>query len=427
MVDKTKNSAGRPGPTNDPGGLRVLLVDDDPFILKLGSKLMIRAGVVEVRTAEGGEEALDLVRARSDAFDIVLTDINMPGIDGIAVLSGLADLGFQGGVGLLSGEDKRVLDSVHELGAARNLNVLGVLEKPLQVESVTKLFGRFQAGAAGTPNQDASRGAGAGAGGSEIDADELARALLDGEIEPYFQPIVAAHGGEVCGAEALARWHHPHHGLVMPGLFVPLAEQNGLAGELTRRILSRAIQECASWLRQGFKLSIAINVPLDAIGQIDLGTLTLELIEAAGIEPAQVILEITESQVMTDLVTPLEVLNRLRIRGVRLAIDDFGTGYSSMQQLKRVPFTELKVDRAFVFNAAEDDSARAMLESSARLGKSLNLDLVAEGVESQADWNTASAAGVDLIQGYYVARPMPAGDFAPWLKQWDPGRIESAG
>ena len=404
--------------TKDMADLRVLLVDDEPFILKLGSTLLAKAGIGDVRTAEGGEQALVLVREQPDAFDIVLTDINMPGTDGIAVLSGLADLGFTGGVGLLSGEDRRVLESVHELGAARALNVLGVLQKPLQVEAVVKLLNGFEPRLA----HPGTGGHSSASDGDEIDSGELALALRNGEIEPYLQPIVHARDGALYGAEALARWIHPRRGTVMPGRFITLAEDSGQAGELTRVILTRAIEECGRWLHHGFKYSIAVNVPLDAIGQIDLGSLTLKLIAEAGIEPSQVVLEITESQMMKDLVTPLEVLNRLRIRGVKLAIDDFGTGYSSMQQLKRVPFTELKVDRSFVYNAAEDDSARAMLESSVRLGKSLNLELVAEGVESQSDWDTASAVGVDLIQGYFVSRAMPAHEFLPWSENWSSSR-----
>lgn len=177
--------------TKDMADLRVLLVDDEPFILKLGSTLLAKAGIGEVRTAEGGEQALALVREQPDAFDVVLTDINMPGTDGIAVLSGLADIGFRGGVGLLSGEDRRVLESVHELGAARALNVLGVLQKPLQVEAVIKLLNGFEPRSAGPEVQAGAGGQSSTEDDGEIDGDELALALRNGEIEPYFQPIVS--------------------------------------------------------------------------------------------------------------------------------------------------------------------------------------------------------------------------------------------
>jgi EAL domain-containing protein (putative c-di-GMP-specific phosphodiesterase class I) len=131
-----------------------------------------------------------------------------------------------------------------------------------------------------------------------------------------------------------------------------------------------------------------------------------------------VVLEVTESRLMADIVKPLEVLTRLRLKGLELSIDDFGTGASSLEQLKRIPFNELKIDRAFVNGASRDDTARSILESSVALAKKLDLSTVAEGVEDQADWDLVASLGVDLVQGYFVCRPLPGPDLMDWLSEW---------
>lgn len=167
---------------------------------------------------------------------------------------------------------------------------------------------------------------------------------------------------------------------------------------------------------QGLDLKIAVNVSADSLVRLDLPELILDTADRCGVEPTRIVLEVTETKLMRDLKGPLEILTRLRMRGVSLSIDDFGTGHSSMEQLKRIPFTELKVDRAFVHGAAKDMSARAILESSVSLGRSLSMTIVAEGVEDQTDWDLIASIGVDVVQGYFVARPMPADEFEAWLR-----------
>jgi EAL domain-containing protein (putative c-di-GMP-specific phosphodiesterase class I) len=176
--------------------------------------------------------------------------------------------------------------------------------------------------------------------------------------------------------------------------------------------------QCAAWRAAGYDFTIAVNVSMYDLDRYDFPEFIVGTAASHGVDPASIMLEVTESQIMSNVVKPLEVLSRLRLKGVGLSIDDYGTGASSMQQLKRVPFTELKIDREFVTGACEDGAARAMLTSSIGLGKDLGLRVVAEGVETEAEWRLVTRRGVDLVQGYYVARPMSAAQFDAWSDDW---------
>jgi EAL domain-containing protein (putative c-di-GMP-specific phosphodiesterase class I) len=167
----------------------------------------------------------------------------------------------------------------------------------------------------------------------------------------------------------------------------------------------------------GHDFRIAINVSMQVLDRYDFPEFVVATARSARVDPASVVLEITESQLMEDIVKPLEVLSRLRLRGIGLAMDDYGTGASTMQQLTRIPFTELKIDREFVAGAPDDPTARAMLASSIRLAKDLGLATVAEGVETENEWQLVAAGGVDVVQGYFIARPMAATEMDGWFRR----------
>ena len=200
--------------------------------------------------------------------------------------------------------------------------------------------------------------------------------------------------------------------------YTVIAEASGLINELTEQVFQKAMVQAGAWRAKGYDFSIAVNVSMHDLDRYDFPEFVIDSATSRGVDPASVVLEITESQIMSDVIKPLEILSRLRLKGIGLSIDDYGTGASSMQQLKRVPFTELKIDREFVTGACEDSAARAMLTSSIGLGKDLGLRVVAEGVETEAEWKLVARRGVDLVQGYYVARPMQSAQFEAWCDNW---------
>jgi EAL domain-containing protein (putative c-di-GMP-specific phosphodiesterase class I) len=255
------------------------------------------------------------------------------------------------------------------------------------------------------------------AAGPAISVGDLLTGLESNQFVAYFQPKVDANSLEVIGVEVLARWNHPQHGILSPGLFVPLAENGGLIEILTMAIFKSAIDAGSQLHRLGYQLKIAVNYSAQSFGSLELPEFIVATSQAAGLDPRYLIIEVTESGLVHDPTVALDVLSRLRLKGVSLSIDDFGTGYSSMEQLRRIPFSELKIDQGFVRGAGQDATARSILESSIAMAKKLNLTTVAEGVETQEDLEVVRSLGCDLVQGYLIAKPMALADLIVWLQR----------
>jgi len=210
------------------------------------------------------------------------------------------------------------------------------------------------------------------------------------------------------------RWRHPSCGLIMPNYFIPLVEQAGLMDLLTLNVLEKSLQQTSEWLQQGLHINVAINMPPVSFQNLDLPEAICEVIKAYGLEAEQVTLEVTETTLMQELIKSLDILTRIRMKGISLSIDDFGTGYSSMVQLYRIPFSELKIDLSFVKKATTEPEALAIVKMITMLGHELGMTIVAEGVEDEATWNLLLALGCDVAQGYYIAKPMEGERILAW-------------
>jgi EAL domain-containing protein (putative c-di-GMP-specific phosphodiesterase class I) len=246
-------------------------------------------------------------------------------------------------------------------------------------------------------------------------AGELRQALEEGQLVLYYQPTIDCSTNQVKGVEALVRWLHPRRGLIPPDQFIPLAEQSGMINALTRFVLQAAIRQCRLWLDAGLQLTMSVNLSMRNLHEPHLPEALAEILAVEGVAADQLILEITESTIMADPNRALAVLQRLRALGVHMAIDDFGTGYSSMAYLKGLAVDALKIDKSFVQNLASDASDRAIVRSAVELGHNLGLQVVAEGVEDTDSYDQLVRLGCDLVQGYYMGRPMPIDDFERWL------------
>jgi EAL domain-containing protein (putative c-di-GMP-specific phosphodiesterase class I)/ActR/RegA family two-component response regulator len=386
--------------------LTVLIVDDNRFIVRLIRSYLGRLGIASLLEAHDGASALDQVDAA--AIDVALCDLNMPGMDGIEFLRHLTAREAPPAVILLSGQDKSVLNTAVQLGRVHGLRVLGSITKPFTLAQLKALLEQV----------DVNAGRHVGKGFEPLTPEAIRAGLKGDAIELAFQPKVSIRSREMTGVETLLRWRDTDGSLKSPGAVVPVAEESGLINELTEAVFRKAMTQCGAWRKEGHAFKIAVNVSMHDLDRYDFPEFVVDTAESEGVEPSSVILEVTESQIMANVVKPLEILARLRMKGVGLSIDDYGTGASSMQQLRRIPFTELKIDREFVAGAPEDAAARAMLMSSIALGKDLGLSVVAEGVETQAEWRLVASRGVDVVQGYFVARPMAAGDIEGWFGRW---------
>ncbi len=246
-------------------------------------------------------------------------------------------------------------------------------------------------------------------------AGDLRAGIERGQLLLHYQPKVDARTGAVLGAEALVRWQHPEHGLIPPDEFIPLAEHTGLITPLTRFVLDTALQQCRTWLLNGEKLGVAVNVSAHRLLDLGFPGEVADLLARWEVPPPLLTLEITESAIMADPARALQVVQQLHALGVHLSIDDFGTGYSSMAYLKNLPVDELKIDRSFVSNMTTNERDAVIVRSTVELGRNLGLQVIAEGVEDSATWTELDGIGCDVIQGYYVSKPVASSGFDEWL------------
>ena len=384
---------------------RLVVLDDDPAMTALIA--FVAARHFEVEVASGPDHFVALACDPGTTF--ALLDLMMPQTDGIEVLRMLAAAACRAQLVLMSALDERVLDSARRSAAERGLPVHGILAKPFTPMQLLALLDRPLARADDAAAPVAEEVV-------AVTAADLEAALDAGAIEVAYQPKIAVANGSLVGFEALARWTHPLLGAVPPAVFVPLAERCGLIGRLTEAVLEQAL----GWFgAAGLPDGTALSINLSALSLDD--TRLADTLQARcavhGVDPAHVVLELTETGPLRDLATALDTLTRLRMKGFRLAIDDFGCGYSSMQQLARLPFTWLKIDRAFVRDMATRPDALRMVEATLSLGAGLGLTCVAEGVETPEALQILQRLGCDYAQGYHIARPMQGGTVASWLAQ----------
>ncbi|ROH93632.1 EAL domain-containing protein [Stagnimonas aquatica] len=381
----------------------VLVVDDDEFVLSVVSRMLAKQAA-RVLTASDGQAARRMLG--ETRFELVVCDLKMPGLDGIELLRDFAELQAGAALILMSSADAKTLRAAEQLAQARQLRILGSLQKPVTSTALEQLIAHMA--------EPARAPAAAAAVSGEVSLAELRAGLAADEIEVYMQPKLGLRSGRLAGAEALARWRRPDGRLLLPGAFVPLAERSGLADVLTQQVVRRALAAQQAWRAEGLDIPVSVNLPIDSLDHLDLPEQLSAELARHGTAPDRLILEITESGVLRDLARSLDVVTRLRLRGYRLSIDDFGTGYSSLEQLQRFPFSELKIDRAFVHGAAQDPRRRSIAESSIRLARDLQLKTCAEGVETEADYELMRELGCELVQGYYVARAMPPQELPRW-------------
>ncbi len=241
----------------------------------------------------------------------------------------------------------------------------------------------------------------------ELESD-LRRAVSERELGIAFQPLVDLASGRIYGVEALARWHHPTRGEIAPNVFIPIAEEIGVIVELDRLVWSMACREAASWRSSDGRPSIQLSLNLSArhLLAADLTDVLADILRAADIDPADITLEITETQLMLDLPSAIEQMWSLRDLGVQLAIDDFGTGYSSLAYLQQLPVETLKIDRGFVAGLDGEPKAAQLVRAMVNLAHGFGLRVVAEGVETTKEAAALRAMGADVGQGYLFARPV---------------------
>ena len=393
---------------------RILVVDDSATM----RDLLIRYMQVDdnlVAGADSGAQALDLMK--TERYDVIVTDIAMPEMDGFGLIRAISELDWDPSVILLTGHDPRTLQSAKELALAYSINLLGTLTKPVNKDMLLSML------------SDVADTRTKGRTGTEtvLSESEFMRGLMTDGLSPVFQPKIDLKTGELAGAEVFARWRAPTGGYLGAGAVIKVAQEKGHMDVLTYRMLELAMQQQGKWRRQGLDVALSINVAADNLRKSDFADVVTGLAEQFGVEPRMVRLEVTEADLDVDVRVPLEVLSRLALRGFGLSLDDFGTGFASLMRLQKIPFDEIVVDRMFISRAGEDDTARIILESAIELAHKLKLKCTCEGVEDEDQLRIVRNLGADTAQGYLLGKPMTAGEFLIWYEDFRDGVITIPG
>ncbi|MBK4733439.1 EAL domain-containing response regulator [Noviherbaspirillum pedocola] len=384
---------------------RLLIFDDEPAVGRMVEKIAQRAGML-ARYCSNADQFFEQLGHWQPSH--VFIDLVMPELDGVEVLSRLAQARATAGIIIASGLGGRVLQAAQRSAQARGLPVLGVLAKPFSTRALRALLAASPAAAAGGTEQ---------AQGPALLAEELERGLRNDEFFVVYQPKWLLAQQRVSGIEALVRWDHPTLGILSPDTFIPLAEGTGRIGALTDRIVEISLAWFAG-LASTAMPSLELNISGSSL-DAGLPERLADRCHAARVARERVVLEITETSQICDALGASEVLSRLRIKGFGLAIDDFGMGYSSMSQLAMFPFTELKIDKSFVADMHHSAAMRSVVHSSIGLAQQMGMSTVAEGVEREGTAAALAAMGCDAVQGYAIAPPMRADSASLWIRERD--------
>lgn len=379
-----------------------LIIDDDPLYMIVAEELLRTVGIETVLTAEDGRKGLAVLRAQPEV-DLILCDLNMPNLDGVGVVRALGEMGFDGGLVVISSEAADIIKTVRSIAELVGVEILGGLKKPLRESDLRAVLSAERRGR----RYDAA---------ASLTRAELLAAMADNTIVPVYQPQLDLTTMTVSGVELLLRRVRPDGTLEGPAAVLESAEQHGLMTKLTLALIERMVIDVLRWRPRGLVLPISINLSPASLSDLSLPEQLVKRFAACGIEQRDVTLEITENRLLDFRADTLEVLSRLRILGFSLSVDDFGTGATSIEQLRRFPFNELKIDRSFVQNAHNDDFAMETVKTSTRFAKMLGLTTVAEGVETAQDLKIARACEADVAQGYLIGKPMTADALASWYK-----------
>jgi EAL domain-containing protein (putative c-di-GMP-specific phosphodiesterase class I) len=363
----------------------LVVVDDEPGFCNLVRRVATSCGF-ESHATTNPAQFLKCLRQRQ--YAVVLLDLKMPGIDGVEVLRELAAIGTSAKILLASGLDQSVLDTALRLGHDRGLDMAGVVRKPVRVKELRMLLEQLK------PQN------------RPIDSGALEAAVEHGELVLHYQPRLDLRTRRIVGVEALVRWQHPDLGLLPPGDFVPLAERSSLINRLTDWVAATAIGQCGHWHRQELDLGIAVNLSASNITDYRLPDRFEHLCATSRVDPAIVTIELTETAAMHDFTRLMDVFARFRLKGFRLALDDFGIGYASLAQLRRLPFSELKIDKSFVGAMTESTDNAKIVDAAISMARSLRISAVAEGVETAQALEVLTTKGCHFAQGYHIAPPL---------------------
>lgn len=381
---------------------RMLVIDDEEAICELIVTVAESAGFDAVSASTPDE----IENAIHERFDLVVLDLSLGLVDGIEVMGALGSSHRGVPIILVSGADRSLLESAGRIAELHKLRVIGTFAKPFSLDVLRDAMGEWSPA---TPSVDPT--------GPKVQLGS--EMLLDARfLHLAYQPKIEMSGGEVCGAEALVRWNHPEHGSVSPSVLVAVIEGDGATRQLLDNVMSMAARDRERHPALGALADVSLNVSVLDLDDEELPRRAARILTRSAPATAWTF-EVTETAPITDVTPSLSILTRLRLAGFRLAVDDFGTGTSNIERLLVAPFTELKIDRTLVHRIS--DASREpdpLVRTSIEVGHSLNLAVIAEGVETADQWRTIRDLGCDMAQGYFMSPPVAPEHFDAARTQW---------
>ncbi len=386
----------------------ILLVEDEPLQLKLLARTLNGLGYTQLIGCSTATAALATLSSAERNIGLIMLDLNLPEVDGVEFLRMLAARRTDIPVVLVSGEDERLIETAARFGASQHITVLGSVPKPVWPAELKAVLERWEKPVVPVVPDV-----------KQYPAEEVARAILDGEFFTYYQPKVELQQGNVIGFEALVRWLHPRDGIVTPDRFIRVAEERGMIRDPTKLMLKTALAQARYWHASGMELSVAVNVSMFDLARAEFADEVIHEVERNKLPPKQLVLEVSERRFAQNPDAALATVSRLRLRRVTMSIDDFGTGTASLAQLRDLPFNEVKVDRSFVHGAGSNAILGAIVNSSLDLAQRIGLRTLAEGIEDAADWIWLRNQRCDHAQGHFIGSPMPVEKIPEWLAEWE--------
>lgn len=352
-------------------GKSILILDDEVGIVDFIADVAEELGSDKIFKVTESSQFLNVYNSQ---LDFIFLDLFMPDTDGVEILHFLGESKSKSSIVLMSGVDERVLNTSVIIARGYGLNIVGTLSKPIPLRQLEYVLSEPKNFREQTFRKKSSR----------ITEEDLVSALASNDqLLLYYQPQIQIQKKRIYGFEALIRWKHPEFGLIFPDEFIKLAEDSGYIKELTWYVINKAIETLTLWRREGYLVRVSINVSVDDLQDLSFPQLLFESMKIHSLSPFLITLELTESKLMGEDPHSLEILTRLRMKGFEISIDDFGTGYSSLEQLSRVPFNELKVDKSFVLDCLENQDSKTIVESTIEMAHKMGLTVVAEGIENR--------------------------------------------
>jgi EAL domain-containing protein (putative c-di-GMP-specific phosphodiesterase class I) len=388
-------------------GLRFLVVEDHEFQRNVIGQMLRSLGATTVYSAADGRAALDVVRDPDRPLDIVITDLSMPGMDGMELIRHLSESGAHVSVIVASALGPELLASIGNMARAYKVRLLGVIGKPPTAGKLVPLIELHNCASPGLVDAEAA-----------FSFDEIADSWTNNEFVPWYQPNVDLTTGRVRGMTASARWRHPARGVLAPEVFMPSVAARGLKDDFVWMMIQRAAADCCSWVQDGLDLTVSVRLTFDSLADTELARRVKQIAAHEGVDPGRMVLSIAEQELSSVDARTLENFARLRMDGFGLAIDDFGRGDMAVEQYTQVAFTEIRINDSFVTGVSRTDAASAGLAVALEVAQEMKVQAIGDGITSKKEWAMLRHWGCQAGQGPFISPPLPAESILGWVHRW---------